>query len=68
MKPYTKIRTVVITEAEFESDRDRYLDFLCRKQNVIILQEDGGFSGLFYNTEAKFGEKRTYEISGKIEQ
>lgn len=27
MKPYTKIRTVVITEAEFESDRDRYLDF-----------------------------------------
>lgn len=68
MKPYTKIRTVVITEAEFESDRDRYLDFLCRNQNVIILQEDGSFSGLFYNREVKFGEKRCYRVSGKIEE
>ncbi len=68
MKPYTKIRTVVITEAEFESDRNRYLDFLCRNQNVIILQEDGSFSGLFYNIEAKFGEKRCYRVSGKIEE
>ena len=68
MKPYTKIRTVVITEAEFESDRDRYLDFLCRNQNVIILQDDGSFSGLFYNREVKFGETRCYRVSGKIEE
>lgn len=68
MEPYTKIRTVVITEAEFEYDRNRYLDFLCRNQNVIILQEDGNFSGLLYNKEAKLGEKRIYRISGKIEE
>ncbi|MFV8344180.1 hypothetical protein [Flavobacterium sp. XS2P39] len=68
MDPYTKIRVIVVTEAEFESDRNRYLDLLCKHQNTIVFQEDGSFSGLFYNTEAKFGEKRTYRISGKIEE
>ncbi|MFV8271517.1 hypothetical protein ACNQGP_16495 [Flavobacterium sp. GT2N3] len=68
MNPYTKIRVIAVTEAEFESDSNKYLDLLCKHQNTIVLQKDGSFSGLFYNTEAKFGEKRTYRISGKIEE
>lgn len=68
MNPYTKIRVIAVTEAEFESDRNRYLDLLCKHQNTIVLKKDGSFSGLFYKTEAKFGEKQTYRISGKIEE
>lgn len=66
MKPYTEIKVIVVTEAEAESDMDRYLDLLCEHENSIVLQKDGSFSGLFYNIDERTGHKKSFVVSGKI--